>query len=96
MDGWDWEHDENTGPNHSGGYDDMAVTISAVELAAALRLGDSAEETAEVARLLAYATEAVNNHVETAPDVVHNEAVRRIVWISIRSCPKLARGDAYG
>ena len=41
----------------------MAVTITAVELAAALRLGDSAEETAEATRLLAYATEAVTKHV---------------------------------
>ena len=56
----------------------MAVSITAAELAAALRLGDSAEETAEATRLLAYATEAVGKHVKTAPDVVHNEAVRRV------------------
>ena len=35
----------------------MAITITVAELVAALRLNDSAEETAEVTRLLAYATE---------------------------------------
>ena len=33
----------------------MAVTITVAELTAALRLNDTAEETAEVTRLLAYA-----------------------------------------
>ena len=72
----------------------MAVTITAVELAAALRLGDSAEETAEATRLLAYATEAVTKHVSPAPDVVHNEAVRRIAGY-LFDMPEAARGDAY-
>lgn len=61
----------------------MAVTITAAELAAAIRVGDSTEEQAEVARLLSYATEAVTRHApgSTAapvPDAVHNEAVVRI------------------
>ena len=56
----------------------MAVTITVADLRAALRLGDSTEETAEVTRLLAYATEAVTKHVPTAPDAVHNEAVVRL------------------
>ena len=43
----------------------MAVTITVTELRAALRLNDSAEETAEVTRLLAYSTEAIEQH---APD----------------------------
>ena len=56
----------------------MAVTITIAELQAALRLGDTAEETAEVTRLLAYATEAVTQHAPDASDTAMNEAVRRL------------------
>ena len=56
----------------------MAVTMTVAELLAALRLGDSAEETAEVTRLLAYATEAVQKHAPNAADTAMNEAVRRL------------------
>ena len=56
----------------------MAVTITVAELAAALRVGDSAEETAEVTRLLAYATEAVDKYAPGAPDATQNEAVVRL------------------
>ena len=56
----------------------MAVTITVAELRAALRLNDTAEETAEVTRLLAYSTEAVVNHAPAAPDKVHDEAARRL------------------
>ena len=56
----------------------MAVTLTVAELLAALRMGNSAEETAEATRLLAYATEAVTRHAPDAPDVVHNEATIRI------------------
>lgn len=54
------------------------VTLTVDALAAALRVGDSAEETAEVTRLLAYATEAVTRHAPDAPDVVLNEAAIRL------------------
>ena len=57
----------------------MAVTITVSELAAAIRLGDTAEETAEVTRLLAYSTEAVTKHAPGAPDTIQNEAVVRLV-----------------
>ena len=60
----------------------MAVTIQPTDLVAALRLGNTAEELAEVTRLLAYATDAVVVHVPNAPDSAHNEAVRR-VWLGI-------------
>ena len=60
----------------------MAVTITIEELQAALRLGDTAEETAEVTRLLAYATEAVTQHAPSATDTSMNEAVRR-AWAGI-------------
>ena len=56
----------------------MAVTITAVELRAALRLGDTPEETTEATRLLATATELVTNHAPDAPDAVANEAVVRL------------------
>ena len=56
----------------------MAVTISVPELAGALRVGNSAEETAEVTRLLAFATEAVTRHAPAASDVAHNEAAIRL------------------
>lgn len=56
----------------------MAVTLTVAELAAALRVGDSAEEIAEVTRLLAYSTEAVTKHAPDAPATVHNEAVVRL------------------
>ena len=44
----------------------MAVNITEAELAAALRVGSSVEETAEVTRLLAYCTEAISKHLGTA------------------------------
>ena len=72
----------------------MVVTLEITELVAALRLSDSAEELAEATRLLAYATEAVEKHVPTAPDAVHNEAVRRLAGY-LYDQPEAARGDAY-
>ena len=56
----------------------MAVTITATELSASIRLGGSGEETAQATRLLAYATEAVQKHAPDAPDSVHNEAAIRL------------------
>ena len=56
----------------------MPVTLTVAQLAAAIRVGDSTEETAEVTRLLSYATVAVEHHAPDAPDVVHNEAVVRL------------------
>ena len=56
----------------------MVVTVDRVALAKRLRIGQSASELEEVDNLLAYATEAVTRHVETCPDVVHNEAVYRL------------------
>ena len=73
----------------------MAVTLTVAELRAALRLTDSAEETAEATRLLAYASEAVVKHAPDAPDVAHNEAVRRLAGY-LYDQPEASRGDAYG
>ena len=72
----------------------MAVTLTVTELLAALRLGDSAEETAEVTRLLAFATEAVTKHAPNAADTAMNEAVRRLAGYLFDQ-PEAARGDAY-
>lgn len=58
----------------------MAVTITGPQLAGALRLGDGDTLPddpigAEVTRLLAAATAAVEAYAENAPDAVQNEAV---------------------
>ena len=56
----------------------MVVTLTVSELAAAMRVGDSAEETAETTRLLSYCTVAVVKQAPDAPDVAHNESVVRL------------------
>ena len=72
----------------------MAVTMTAAELLAALRLGDSPEETAEVTRLLAYATEAVTQHAADASDIAMNEAVVRL-GAYLFDMPAASRNGAY-
>ena len=56
----------------------MAVTLTVDALSAAVRLGDSPEELTEITRLLAYATEAVENYSPDAPETAQNEAVIRL------------------
>lgn len=72
----------------------MAVTLTAAELAAAMRIGDTPEELAESTRLLGYATEAVQHHAPDAPDVVQNEAVIRLAAYSYDR-PFAGVGDRY-
>ena len=72
----------------------MAVTFSVAELAAALRLGDSAEETAEVTRLLAYCVEAIAQHAPSASDTAMNESARRLAGY-LFDMPEAARSDGY-
>ena len=72
----------------------MAVTITVSELLAALRMGDSPEETAEATRLLSYATEAVTKHASDAPGVAHNEAAIRLAGYLFDQ-PFASRGQAY-
>ena len=72
----------------------MAITISVTELLAALRLGSSAEETAEATRLLSYASEAVTQHAASAPDIVQNESVRRLAGYLFDQ-PEASRSGAY-
>ena len=76
----------------------MAVTITSAELAAALRLGDSPEELAEVGRLLEFATTAIARYMgdayDSTPAVIVNEAaVRYCGYLFDR--PYAARGTAF-
>lgn len=73
----------------------MAVTMTVAELAAALRLADTPEETAQATRLHAYAIEAVTRDAPAAPSVVMNEAVRRLAGYMYDQ-PEAGRGDVYG
>ena len=72
----------------------MAVTLTETELAAALRMGDAAEETAEATRLLAYASEAVTKHAGDAPDIAQNEASIRLAGY-LYDQPFAPRGDGH-
>ena len=72
----------------------MAITITSAQLAAALRVGDSAEETAEVSRILTFASTAVQKFAPVAPDAVHNEAAVRLSGYLFDS-PTAARGAAF-
>ena len=72
----------------------MAVTIDAAALSTALRLGSTAEEAAEVLRLLSFATVAVERHAANAPDVVENEAVIRTAGY-LFDMPNAGRGAAF-
>ena len=76
----------------------MAVTLTVADLARAARVGDTAIETAELTRILAYVTEAIDRHLgdayDTTPDAVINEAaVRMGAYIFDR--PTASRGAAY-
>ena len=72
----------------------MAVTITVTALAAAMRLGDSTEETAEATRLLALGTEAVTKYAPEAPEATMNEAVIRLCAY-LYDQPHAARGDGF-
>ena len=72
----------------------MAVTLTAAQLTGALRVGDSAEEQAEVTRLLAYASEAVTRHSPNAPETTANEGVVRLAAYLFDQ-PNAGRGMAY-
>ena len=61
----------------------MAVTLTAVQLAAALRIGDGATALVEpqagvINRILASATALVESYAPNAPEAVQNEAVIRV------------------
>ena len=71
-----------------------SITLTVDEFAAALRLGNSAEETAQATRLLAYATEAVARYAPDAPDATSTEAVVRL-GAYLFDMPNAGRGVGY-
>ena len=61
----------------------MAVTITAIQLAAAMRIGDGATPLEEpqasvINRILASATALVESYAPNAPEAIQNEAVIRV------------------
>ncbi len=70
------------------------MTLTAAQLSAALRLGNTTEETQEAARLLAFSTEAVTRYAPDAPDVVQNEAAIRLSGY-LFDMPLAGRGAGY-
>ena len=72
----------------------MAVTLAAAALSGALRVGDSTEEQAEVSRLLAYATEAIDRHAPEAAEATANEAAIRLAAYLFDQ-PNAGRGMSY-
>ena len=76
----------------------MALTLTQVELSAAIRLGDSPEETAEATRLLGYVTAAISTHLadayEDAPEAIVDEAAIRLASY-LFDAPNAGRGLTY-
>ena len=74
----------------------MAVTITVAELqVAALRLGDTAEELAEVTAALGLLLlRPWSSMFPTRPNVAHNEATRRLAGYLFDQ-PEASRGMAY-
>ena len=72
----------------------MAVTLTDSELRDALRLGDTGQETTEIARLLAYAIEAVTQYAPDAPSPIHDEAAIRLAGYLYDS-PFSSMGSRY-
>ena len=76
----------------------MALTLTQAELSAAIRLGDSTEETDEATRLLGYVTAAISTHLadayEDAPEAIVNEAGIRL-GAYLFDAPNAGRGLSY-
>ncbi|MCY4637550.1 MAG: hypothetical protein OXG04_24170 [Acidobacteria bacterium] len=72
----------------------MAVTLTAADLATAIRVGPSAEEQAQVDRLLATATALVIRHAPGAPSTIHNECCIRVSG-HLFDQPQAARSAGY-
>ena len=73
----------------------MAVTLTVAQLVQALRVGSTDQETTEMTRLLAYATEAVTRHSPEAPAVVSNEAAIRLAGY-LYDMPDASRYAGHG
>ena len=76
----------------------MAVSITVAALASAIRVGDSAEEVAQVTRLLEYAETAIVRHLgdeyAVTPEAIVDEVVVRIVGY-LYDQPTASRGAAF-
>ena len=76
----------------------MAIDLTVAQLAQALRLGDSTEETAEATRLLGFATAAIARHLgdayEAGDPAILNEAATRVAGFAY-DAPFAAQGMAY-
>lgn len=72
----------------------MAVTLTVSELAAALRAGDSTDETAILTRLLAAATATIEHVADGAPEAIQNEACVRFAGY-LYDQPNAGRGMAW-
>lgn len=72
----------------------MAVDLTAEQLRSALRLGDSATETAEAERLLTYAKAVIPARAPGASTVVHTEAAIRLCAY-LYDKPFASRGTSY-
>ena len=73
----------------------MAVDLTAAQLVAALRFGDTPEELTEATRLLASSTALVERHAPDAPTAIQNEAVVRVSgWLfDLPAAQRMAAGD---
>ena len=72
----------------------MAVTIGIDEVKRAIRVGDGADETAEVGRLLALATIIVQDYAPHAPGALQDEAAIRLIGY-LYDQPTLSRQGQY-
>ena len=72
----------------------MAVNLTVSALLAALRMTDTAEETAEATRLLAFGTLLIEQHAPFAPETAQNEAVIRVCGYLFDQ-PFAGRSSAY-
>ena len=70
------------------------VTLTVAQLRAAVRYGSSTDETTELTRILAYATEAIQRHAPDAPEATANEAAVRLSAY-ILDQPNTGRGDGF-
>ena len=91
----DLDRDGRSNGNGDGNGDAPRVTLTVTTLAAALRVGNTSEELAQVARLLALASAAVTKHAPDAPAIFLNEATVRVAAY-LYDMPQASRGAAYG
>ncbi|MYA99310.1 MAG: hypothetical protein F4118_10560, partial [Acidimicrobiaceae bacterium] len=69
----------------------MAITVA--ELAAAIRVGTSTEETAQVTRLKAVGETIIENYADAAPDAIKDEALIRLAGF-LYDAPNVAYANA--